>query len=343
MTSAVRVEVNEANLVKNLKFAFSNFSTFLVELIQNSRRAGATRVEISLDGKDLTVVDDGHGIENFQNLFTIAESGWNHQTRSIENPFGMGFTSALFACERLTVESRGQRLEATTRALLDMVEVPVVTGEITTGTRLTLSKLSFDETRMEGALQSIARGYPIPIIFNGVALARPEALDATTFDQTPIGAVWIKDLSHVTLGSSDVCVFLQGILVAGSSHCRAPHVVVHLDSAKFKAKLPDRNCLIDAEEKLARSISTLATLSIGGWPISRRQWLRWILQARTGMSHASMLRTCYAIIRSFPLTFSRRSRRCCVTRTDMTHASMYQRGTRNRCSGKHSIEVNARS
>lgn len=251
MTSAVRVEVNEANLVKNLKFAFSNFSTFLVELIQNSRRAGATRVEISLDGKDLTVVDDGHGIENFQNLFTIAESGWNHQTRSIENPFGMGFTSALFACERLTVESRGQRLEATTRALLDMVEVPVVTGEITTGTRPTLSKLSFDETRMEGALQSIARGYPIPIIFNGVALARPEALDATTFDQTPIGAVWIKDLSHVTLGSSDVCVFLQGILVAGSSHCRAPHVVVHLDSAKFKAKLPDRNCLIDAEEKLA--------------------------------------------------------------------------------------------
>jgi len=140
MTSAVRVEVNEANLVKNLKFAFSNFSTFLAELIQNSRRAGATRVEISLEGKDLTVVDDGHGIENFQNLFTIAESGWNQPTQSLENPFGMGFTSALFACERLTVESRGQRLEATTRALLDMLDVPVVTGEITTGTRLTLSK-----------------------------------------------------------------------------------------------------------------------------------------------------------------------------------------------------------
>ncbi|WP_204336359.1 ATP-binding protein, partial [Proteus mirabilis] len=89
--------------VKNLKFAFSNFSTFLAELIQNSRRAGASMVDIRLEGKSLTVIDDGQGVQDFQKLFTIAESGWDAQTQSLENPFGMGFTSALFACEVLKV------------------------------------------------------------------------------------------------------------------------------------------------------------------------------------------------------------------------------------------------
>lgn len=251
MTSAVRVAVNEANLVKNLKFAFSNFSTFLGELIQNSRRAGATKVDIVLVGKTLTVTDDGHGIENFQNLFTVAESGWNQQTQTLENPFGMGFTSALFACERLTVESCGQRLEAPTSSLLQLSDVQVVPGDFAAGTRLTLANLSFDETRVEGALKAIARGYPIPIIFNGTSLDRPEALDCATFEQMPIGAVWIKDLSKVTLARSNVRVFLQGLLVAGLPHCIAPLVVIHLDSTLFNAKLPDRDCLIDELEKMA--------------------------------------------------------------------------------------------
>jgi hypothetical protein len=251
MTSAVRVAVNEANLVKNLKFAFSNFSTFLGELIQNSRRAGATKVDIALVGKTLTVSDDGHGIENFQNLFTVAQSGWTQQTQTLENPFGMGFTSALFACERLTVESCGQRLDAQTSTLLQLSDVQVVPADVAAGTRLTLTNLSFDESRVESALKAIARGYPIPIIFNGTSLDRPEALDCAAFEQIPIGAVWIKDLSKVTLASSNVRVFLQGLLVAGSSHCSAPLVVIHLDSTLFKAKLPDRDCLIDEHEKMA--------------------------------------------------------------------------------------------
>lgn len=251
MTSKVRVAVNQENLVKNLKFAFSNFSTFLAELIQNSRRAGATKVELTLEGKTLTVVDDGHGIADFQNLFTIAESGWDHKTRSLESPFGMGFTSALFACTHLRVESCGQLLDAPTRALLDMQDLNVVPGIVTTGTKLTLSHLTFDETRIKSALETIARGYEIPLIFNGEVLPRPEAIDSGEFTHTPIGAVQVRDLVGIRSNSS-IVVYLQGIQVSGPTHyCRSHVAIVHLDSTRFHAKLPDRNCLIDQADKEA--------------------------------------------------------------------------------------------
>lgn len=246
-SSSVRIAVNQGNLVKNLKFAFSNFSTFLAELIQNSRRAGASMVDIRLEGKTLVVTDDGRGVQDFQKLFTIAESGWDAQTQSLENPFGMGFTSALFACEVLKVESCGQNLEARTRDLLEMRNFQLQAGEVATGTRLTLINLTFDENRIGSALMEIARGYPIPIIFNGAELERPDVQDGQTFVATPIGAVSIRDLKGLGLGGR-TAVYLQGIRVLGSHYAR-PEAIVHLDSAQFKAKLPDRNCLIDADDK----------------------------------------------------------------------------------------------
>ena len=215
-------------------------------------------VDIRLEGKILTVIDDGQGIQDFQKLFTIAESGWDAQTQSLENPFGMGFTSALFACEVLKVESSGQRLEARTRDLLEMRDFSVQAGDVVTGARLTLSNLTFDENRIGHALNEIARGYPIAIFFNGAELERPDVQDSKTFVATPIGAISIRDLKGLASGCR-TAVYLQGIRVLGSLYSR-PDAIVHLDSAQFKAKLPDRNCLIDAEDKSKQIDSQVAAV-----------------------------------------------------------------------------------
>lgn len=259
-SSSVQLAVNEKNLVKNLKFAFANFSTFLAELVQNSRRAGATAVNITLEGDTLIVVDDGCGIEDFQNLFTIAESGWDNQTQSLENPFGMGFTSALFACERLTVESRGKRLQACTADILNMSTQKVERGTVICGTRLTLKTLTFDPNKIAYALERIAYGYPIPIRFNGKELARGDAIDMGTFVQSPIGSIQIRSLQMADVNTS-VGVYLQGNLVLGNKYdWRSLNIVVHLDSTKFQAKLPDRDTLIDAavrEQEIKQAITAV--------------------------------------------------------------------------------------
>lgn len=72
----VAIKVNQANLMANLKFSFSNKHTILGEMMQNARRAGATFVRFEANDQDeLVVLDNGKGIGNFQNLFSVAESG----------------------------------------------------------------------------------------------------------------------------------------------------------------------------------------------------------------------------------------------------------------------------
>ena len=43
----IAMQVNQANLVKSLRFSFTNQTTVLGELMQNSRRAQATQVKFN--------------------------------------------------------------------------------------------------------------------------------------------------------------------------------------------------------------------------------------------------------------------------------------------------------
>ena len=58
----VQVRINEDGTLRNQRYAFSDRFTLITELLQNSRRAGATLIEISHDpaSQTLRVIDDGH-------------------------------------------------------------------------------------------------------------------------------------------------------------------------------------------------------------------------------------------------------------------------------------------
>ncbi|WP_020482876.1 ATP-binding protein [Methylomonas sp. MK1] len=91
-TNEVAMKVNQANLVKSLRFSFTNKTTVLGELIQNARRANAAMVVINFcpETKTLQVLDDGCGIESMATLLTVAESGWDADVIVNEHPFGLG-------------------------------------------------------------------------------------------------------------------------------------------------------------------------------------------------------------------------------------------------------------
>lgn len=68
MKTSVAMKVNQENLVKSLKFSFTNRSTVLGELMQNARRAGASQVTFDYDpvNTNLMVTDDGCGIDDIE-------------------------------------------------------------------------------------------------------------------------------------------------------------------------------------------------------------------------------------------------------------------------------------
>jgi hypothetical protein len=88
----VHVQVNEQGALRNGRYAFGNRYTVLSELLQNARGAGASAVHVEYLEviQPLRVIDDGCGTDNFQNLLSLHESGWDEQLANSEGAFGMG-------------------------------------------------------------------------------------------------------------------------------------------------------------------------------------------------------------------------------------------------------------
>ena len=124
----IQVCINEEGALRNQRYAFTDKFTLISELMQNARRAGARRIEISYGEASniLRVVDDGCGIQDFQKLLTFNESGWDKDTCQEERPFGIGFSKCLYSASRCIVASRGRTIDFLTGEALDRKPIEVL-------------------------------------------------------------------------------------------------------------------------------------------------------------------------------------------------------------------------
>lgn len=78
----------------------------IIEILQNARRAGATKVVISNEGDLVTVRDNGQGIDDFAKLLDLGGSGWEDALEASEDPAGVG----LFCLtpRQVTIRSNGR-------------------------------------------------------------------------------------------------------------------------------------------------------------------------------------------------------------------------------------------
>ena len=195
-TETVKLTVNAANLVRHLRNAFTHTDTVLAELMQNARRAGATSVAFQCDEmtRTLSVVDNGRGLEDPQAMFSIGESGWDTEMMTDEHPYGMGFMAAIYAAERVVIQSRGRRIDIATCDLLDFQDIVVeadVDGQAQ-GARITLQGWTLDDRQTKASLANYARGFSIPVLCNGEPLPRPDALDGDrVFTATDVGKLCV--------------------------------------------------------------------------------------------------------------------------------------------------------
>ena len=226
--------------------------------MQNARRANATQVsfEFAPETKILRVTDNGCGIDSIETLLTVAESGWDAEVVAHEHPFGIGFLSALFACHHLTVHSKSGRISVKTEQVLSFKPVTVEPVSDWDGnTSITMLGVDFDFQSFKSTLEGLAKGFPIPVIFNGESLDRIHALDSgLDFAKTEVGWIHLIGLDKPDNAEYAFDVYLQGLPIYKShSYCRNVHVI-HLDSARFYARLPDRDKLID-ESAVVKAIN----------------------------------------------------------------------------------------
>lgn len=150
----------------------------LNELLQNSRRSGATKVEITVDQNRVTVSDDGRGIEDPQSLLSFGQSNWEEGLTQSENPAGMGIYSLARAGE-VAIRSRTPHgvawevnLETSHFTGKETAQVIPLNETSERGTAITFNSVRTPRGEFEDA----ARHYPLNVCLNGDELHREDFL-----------------------------------------------------------------------------------------------------------------------------------------------------------------------
>ena len=196
-------------------------------------------------------------------MFTIAESGWDAEIVEQENPFGLGFLSAL----SLRVSRGGKQgqagFHAETADILSFKPVALAAARRSAGTVIAMEGVGLGVDGVRTQLTDLAKGFPIPVAFNGQSLPRPHALTGDLpFVATEAGEMSLSGLNAEGEGwpvtTRFVC-YLQGLpIYRSSSYDYSERAnVIHLDSKVFHARLPDRDKLIDESTAISGIRDTL--------------------------------------------------------------------------------------
>lgn len=122
----VQIKVNVINEMKKLRtVVYGDRLAWVEELIQNTQRAGATRVDITVSYDKFKIEDNGKGCTSPQVLFEKSQSGWSGEIDS-QNPFGEGFFSTIMVANMIRVKSVGFVAEFDVRKMFEQNTVDCI-------------------------------------------------------------------------------------------------------------------------------------------------------------------------------------------------------------------------
>ena len=102
----IQATVNPRLLAKANRLFTGTLQGRIIEILQNARRAGARKVEITNQDSHVTVKDDGNGIDDFSKLLDMGGSGWEAALEESEDPAGVGLFC--LAPRTVTIRSNGR-------------------------------------------------------------------------------------------------------------------------------------------------------------------------------------------------------------------------------------------
>lgn len=260
----MKLSMNEKNALHLMRATFSSGLTFLSEAMQNARRAGASKVRFDItrdndtQAVNIVIYDDGEGVKDFADLMTVAQSGWNEAIQKHDKPFGAGFLSIIACCEHGEAESHGIRMTWNTAELFDGGKsefADVGTGQ---GTLIRLFNVCATSTLnnspigvydMERYIRARGKGFPIDIYLNNDRLDRNEATGYEMVSvETEMGKLCFFEGTSIKRPDTPR-LYLQGLPInVGTSREADLPIVLHLNSEKYEARMPDREQLVGVDK-----------------------------------------------------------------------------------------------
>ena len=182
-TATIRARIHDSAIKRVTRTFAATLADIFTETLQNSRRAGAARIFVSVTGPDaggpltVTVTDHGAGIADAAILLILGENGWSEDLVRREDAAGMGMLS--LARRGCTVSSRprnadgtpapGWRVALTPEHFLGEAEAEVLADDAAPwpyGTAVTFQATETENAAaIRHAIASAAWHYPLPVIF----------------------------------------------------------------------------------------------------------------------------------------------------------------------------------
>lgn len=261
----MKLTVNQSNLLSNIGTVFTDQTKVVTELVQNSRRAGATSVAIDFEGDEgfvskISIRDNGHGIECFSKLFILAESGWDAGVQESEQPYGMGFFATLSCAKTVKVRSLHQIITIDSEQALAGADIgEPVACEFYPGTEIVLDGVKIDRNTFNSFLSMAFTFSSIEILINGVAARRGLALCNTNQDKvidTPFGQLVMNEwfISATSVIVQDMRIGSFNSLTSW----REPNCL--FANARILARMPDRDSILNKASIEAEFNTWLATM-----------------------------------------------------------------------------------
>jgi hypothetical protein len=155
--TTIQACVNPRLLTKASRLFTGTLDGRVTELLQNARRAGATRGDIINQDGHVTVRDNGAGIDDFAKLLDLGGSGWEEEFEASEDPAGVGLFC--LAPREVCIRSRGQAVRIAGRGWRGHPVEVEADSDGTDGTMVSFQ----DEQWSRSSVESLA-------VFSGLAV-----------------------------------------------------------------------------------------------------------------------------------------------------------------------------
>ena len=186
---SIQASIHQDAINRVSQFFNATTSDILNELLQNARRSGASRVDVTTQEGRITISDNGQGISDPAAILAFGQTAWDTQTELSERPAGMGLY-ALARCKLVTVRSKPEngdawRVTLTPGHFVGKLSAPIETLPIDgtpKGTSVSFDRKQSDQN-IESEVQAAAKHHPLPVYFNNNKLDQSDFLQGADHTQ----------------------------------------------------------------------------------------------------------------------------------------------------------------
>ena len=216
----IQASIHQDAINRVSEFFNASTSDIMNELLQNSRRSGATKVDITLEEHSITVADDGKGIMDPEAVLAFGMTGWDKETTKSEHPAGMGLY-AMARREQVCIRSKSRageewQVHLTPDHFVGKRPAPVermLDNQQVTGTTVTFSIEKNDEKSIKEAVEY----YPLPVRINGEPMEQKDFLEKANYIEEWQGIrIGVYLNTRPTIHHSTADLNFHGVIVGGA-------------------------------------------------------------------------------------------------------------------------------